>query len=237
MDPLLGRAFEPVSLHRYLYAATDPANRIDPTGRDFSVVGNLAAVQIATTIIGIQATIGLAVIDQIQYGGDAGLRALAIGAVVTLGLGIAIRVAGIALRRVPLALPAAKGAAVKIPAGALRPHEIAQAERIVQWRGGTFLGPPTADFRGIDGWIEGIAASLKRASDVNGIKNVIDDGAEQATRAGHAGAELFIDARQVRGAAILDANNVARHADGVLRDGSFSAINVETADGWSRIVP
>jgi RHS repeat-associated protein len=32
VDPLNGRPFEPLTLHKYLYANADPANRIDPTG-------------------------------------------------------------------------------------------------------------------------------------------------------------------------------------------------------------
>jgi len=33
-DPRAGRIGVPVSLHKYLYAGADPANRIDPSGRN-----------------------------------------------------------------------------------------------------------------------------------------------------------------------------------------------------------
>jgi hypothetical protein len=34
-DPEDGKAKIPATLHKYLYAAGNPANRVDPTGRDF----------------------------------------------------------------------------------------------------------------------------------------------------------------------------------------------------------
>ena len=33
LDPHYGRIFDPVTLHRYLYANSDPVNKIDPSGR------------------------------------------------------------------------------------------------------------------------------------------------------------------------------------------------------------
>ncbi len=39
MDPELGSLFEPISLHRYLYAAASPQHFVDPTGREFSALG------------------------------------------------------------------------------------------------------------------------------------------------------------------------------------------------------
>lgn len=37
MDPHPGLEFEPPTLHRYLYAAADPSNKMDPSGREFSL--------------------------------------------------------------------------------------------------------------------------------------------------------------------------------------------------------
>ena len=34
MDPELGKILSPGTLHKYLYAGSDPVNRIDPSGRD-----------------------------------------------------------------------------------------------------------------------------------------------------------------------------------------------------------
>lgn len=47
MDPYLGSAFDPISLHQYLYARNDPPNRIDPSGKqDYTLVSLSAAVSI-----------------------------------------------------------------------------------------------------------------------------------------------------------------------------------------------
>ena len=37
MDPFEGLEHEPLTLHRYLYAGADPVNKVDPSGRDFSL--------------------------------------------------------------------------------------------------------------------------------------------------------------------------------------------------------
>jgi hypothetical protein len=50
VDPLAGNEFDPPSLHKYLYAAADPANRIDPTGREFTIAS-------LTTVSGVLNTI------------------------------------------------------------------------------------------------------------------------------------------------------------------------------------
>jgi RHS repeat-associated protein len=34
MDPVLGKILAPKTLHKYVYAANDPVNRIDPSGKD-----------------------------------------------------------------------------------------------------------------------------------------------------------------------------------------------------------
>ena len=39
MDPFAGLMFEPMTLHRYLYAGMDPVNKIDPSGEFFGFVG------------------------------------------------------------------------------------------------------------------------------------------------------------------------------------------------------
>jgi RHS repeat-associated protein len=53
MDPWEGNRYDPASLHRYLYAAADPLNRVDPTGRFFSsadVMGALSSLQTLAAI-------------------------------------------------------------------------------------------------------------------------------------------------------------------------------------------
>jgi RHS repeat-associated protein len=49
MDPWEGTRFDPNTLHRYLYAGSDPANRVDPTGRE-SLGESLTALFAAVTV-------------------------------------------------------------------------------------------------------------------------------------------------------------------------------------------
>jgi RHS repeat-associated protein len=52
MDPFEGREYDPASLHKYLYAHSDPLNGVDPTGRSF--LQNLgAAMTFMVTIAAI----------------------------------------------------------------------------------------------------------------------------------------------------------------------------------------
>ena len=57
MDPFAGRVQDPPSLHKYLYAAGDPSNRVDPTGQE--TLANLA-VSFSITAILVRATLGIA---------------------------------------------------------------------------------------------------------------------------------------------------------------------------------
>jgi GH24 family phage-related lysozyme (muramidase) len=59
MDPFAGSAFDPRTLHRYVYASGDPANKIDPSGEDFLTVGLAVGAIIATvaTIASLSASI------------------------------------------------------------------------------------------------------------------------------------------------------------------------------------
>jgi RHS repeat-associated protein len=53
MDPLLGSPDDPPTLHKYIYASSDPVNRIDPTGQQ-----DLVEVMAAVCVIGVLATLG-----------------------------------------------------------------------------------------------------------------------------------------------------------------------------------
>ncbi len=53
MDPWEGTASDPRTLHRYLYAAANPADITDPSGRFFSIGGMVAIVAVAAIIVGI----------------------------------------------------------------------------------------------------------------------------------------------------------------------------------------
>ena len=58
-----GAIGEPQSLHKYLYTAADPVDKIDPSGHDFGVVDFAVANSIATTINGAESNVGLSVIN------------------------------------------------------------------------------------------------------------------------------------------------------------------------------
>ena len=60
MDSVPGNSQDPLSLHKYLYVADNPVNRIDPSGHD-GTVGELLGVAF------IQGTIGAAVSSSIDY--------------------------------------------------------------------------------------------------------------------------------------------------------------------------
>ncbi len=50
MDPWTGGAFEPPTLHRYLYAGSDPSNKFDPTGLEFNLPSTLSAISGGITV-------------------------------------------------------------------------------------------------------------------------------------------------------------------------------------------
>jgi RHS repeat-associated protein len=53
VDPFAGRRCDPPSLHKYLYAAADPANKVDPSGRFFNssdLISALSSLQILARI-------------------------------------------------------------------------------------------------------------------------------------------------------------------------------------------
>ncbi len=58
----MGRNSDPITLHKYLYAGSDPVNNIDPSGRNiFSIGGTSAATNIAFTLAAAAtATYGIA---------------------------------------------------------------------------------------------------------------------------------------------------------------------------------
>jgi len=51
MDTWMGRNYDPVTLHKYLYANADPGNMVDPTG-NFSIGSVMTAVNVTATLVG-----------------------------------------------------------------------------------------------------------------------------------------------------------------------------------------
>src|SRR5690349_18822744 len=53
MDTFEGKDDNPASLHKYLYAGGDSVNKLDPSGRDFTLVGTLAAAIVLSILVAI----------------------------------------------------------------------------------------------------------------------------------------------------------------------------------------
>jgi RHS repeat-associated protein len=60
-DPVEGNIYEPISLHKYLYAGLDPVNKIDPSGEEFIAISitalgiiSLFSQQITSNIPGVK---------------------------------------------------------------------------------------------------------------------------------------------------------------------------------------
>ncbi|NJP91930.1 type IV secretion protein Rhs [Nonomuraea sp. FMUSA5-5] len=131
----------------------------------------------------------------------------------------------------PRELPAGKPPSVV--RNGLTDHEPAQALEVARLRGGEFVGPPTTNYAGIDGWLDGVPVSLK---EYGGNKPVFvlkkagraDD---EARDAGFSGVELYINAKNVPKQELLD---FARNGPlpGIPKQGTLSSIYVNTADGW-----
>lgn len=49
LDPLFGKIDQPITLNRYHYAGCNPANNVDPSGRDFSLTELVGALALVTT--------------------------------------------------------------------------------------------------------------------------------------------------------------------------------------------
>jgi RHS repeat-associated protein len=62
-DPYPGSIEEALTLHRYVYAGTDPVNKTDPSGLFFSLSVSLTAIGISTTINAISVPIAEAMIS------------------------------------------------------------------------------------------------------------------------------------------------------------------------------
>ncbi len=61
MDPVLGKIFNPGTLHKYVYARNNPVNRVDPTGRD-AIVADVALLKQVAAL----ATVGLLLVGELH---------------------------------------------------------------------------------------------------------------------------------------------------------------------------
>lgn len=50
LDPWAGDPYAPATLHKYLYAASDPVNKVDPTGKFFGVSSAINVISVSMSI-------------------------------------------------------------------------------------------------------------------------------------------------------------------------------------------
>jgi RHS repeat-associated protein len=93
MDSYEGDSQSPRSLHKYLYTANDPVNRLDRNGHDYSLV----SVAVAGTIVGVLAG---ATIGAIRGGVNGAIEGAAIGALTGGPAAVLIVTSGLALAAV-----------------------------------------------------------------------------------------------------------------------------------------
>ena len=131
----------------------------------------------------------------------------------------------------PRALPA--GSPGRVVGNALDPHELAQAQSIVDFRGGTFVGNAQRGAPGIDGTLNGVNASLKTYSGSSpaGVLRHASRAESSAANAGFTGVEVFIDAPGVSRATLVDFGRNGP-LSAIPSQGTVSSIYVNTADGW-----
>jgi hypothetical protein len=181
---------------------------IDPGG-DFALLLDVVfASSIREILSGIQSNVGFALLDQVRYGGDAGLKSLIKGAAIQSAV-IAVRLlaGGALLRRAqePVYYPPGT-----VDPGALNQSERRFAQKIIDKFGGDFVGPPLADQPGVDGAIfangrplPGAQTSdlrfvqLKQSLGSMSLETVINgnfrQAFEKAAKAGYYDVDLYIE--------------------------------------------
>jgi RHS repeat-associated protein len=64
MDPYVGDSLEPLTFHKYVYAQSDPMNRLDPSGQ-FGLAGFFAGFALASHLRNIKIGVDLAIFDAV----------------------------------------------------------------------------------------------------------------------------------------------------------------------------
>lgn len=131
----------------------------------------------------------------------------------------------------PKALP--PGSPGSVVRNALQDHEYAQAQEVVGFRGGKFVGPLDPNEPGIDGYIDGQPVSLKTFSGTSpmGVLRHAARAATSASDASYSGVELYISAPNVSASQLIDFGmngGLAR----IPTEGAIGSIYVSTANGW-----
>ncbi|MBK8251151.1 MAG: RHS repeat-associated core domain-containing protein [Polyangiaceae bacterium] len=113
--------------------------------------------------------------------------------------------------------------------------EAALAQEILEHRGGVIVGPRRRNLEGIDGTIDGLPMSLKETE--GGLGAVLRHASvaeKRARKAGYTGVELFMRAKNVASHDLLDFALKGPLSE-IPNQGTISAINILTVDGWIRI--
>jgi hypothetical protein len=120
----------------------------------------------------------------------------------------------------------------------LSEEEAAFAEEIVNFRGGLYEGPPTRNFARIDGTLDGlpvIQLNLSTSKFGTFFKAIV--GAQRdAIKAGYAGVELFVNAKQFSPKQLPEDPTLLPRIGAIVREGTLSAVNILTGGGWIRVV-
>ncbi|WP_174492312.1 hemagglutinin repeat-containing protein [Acinetobacter sp. Marseille-Q1623] len=116
------------------------------------------------------------------------------------------------------------------------PHEIAQAQSIINLKGGIFEGTPRKRYPGIDGWLNGVPVQLKEVTgnSLNSIQKNILKADASLKKHGYEQAELYIDAIQTRISReqLNDFIKKGTPISNVLNEGAVKSISINTKDGW-----
>jgi RHS repeat-associated protein len=131
----------------------------------------------------------------------------------------------------PLALP--PGSRSVLVPNRLQSHEVDQARKILQLRGGTLVGQAVRDTPGIDGTLNGTPISLKAYTgrSPSGVLRHASRAEERARAAGYSGVEVFIEAPNVPMQGLLNFATGGPLTQ-IPRQGTIRSISVLTADGW-----
>ena len=248
VDPVQPGAPGTTGYNLYTYAANNPTTFTDPTGQTVlaeyaALVGDQAeATEIFAQSVGncvnasvVRATAALEGFDLGEDPGKAVLRDCGRGTADAVLTGGAFFIGGRAVGELLEAggRALAPGANPSIVRNALEPHEFRQAERIVEFRGGAFVGNNARNAPGIDGTLSGIPVSLKSisGSSPTSVLSNASRAERQASNAGFSGVELYIEAPNVSAPALVDFG-VNGPLSAIPSQGTISAIYIQTADGW-----
>jgi|GEM_PF-1775236 len=167
--------------------------------------------------------------DLLDTGGDVGRRADDVIPPCKLGARPTGKVHGLAA---PLS------GICRVTRNALNDAEYQQAQDVVAYRGGHFEGPPEPNFRGIDGWLDGVPISLKGygGNSPAGVLTHASSAEREALAAGYSGVEVFIKAKNVSAHRVIDfATSPPGNLAKIPHQGTISTVYINTADGWLRI--